>query len=295
MTPPIYLHYLIPAMASRRLKIGRDEAGTNNKDTITSDVCVDDDEWHHVAGVFDNAETLTAKVFVDGELIADGPDEETIGPLNTEEGANVDLPVMIGGNAQDGAHWRSFTGLMDEVAVYDRAFTDEEVMAHYLCGIDPDDNCGGAGGVAGDFNGNGMRDLEDVDLLAMATATVGADAKFDLTGDGNVDGADLNEWVTVLTNTFPGDSNFDGEFSSSDFVTVFTSAKYETGQPAKWSEGDWNGDGVFSSADFVTAFTAGAYEKGPNPGGLQVVPEPSSIVLALFGFLGLAGASRRRN
>ena len=146
-------------------------------------------------------------------------------------------------------------------------------------------------GVAGDFNDNGERDPGDLDLLAAAAAD---DASFDLTGDGAVDAADRKEWVEVLTNTYFGDSNFDGEFSSSDFVTVFGAAKYETGQPATWSEGDWNGDGQFNSTDFVAAFSGGGYELGARDGGLSVVPEPSSLGLIMFGLLGMLGVRRRR-
>jgi hypothetical protein len=152
------------------------------------------------------------------------------------------------------------------------------------------DALGGAT-VAGDFNGNGMRDVGDLDALAGGMAT--NDLAFDLNDDGNTDIADRTFWVNDLANTHMGDSNFDGEFSSADFVTVFVPAKYETGQPATWSEGDWDGDGVFSSTDFVVAFVGAGYETGPREGGLQTVPEPSSIALLLVGVLA-CGLSRRR-
>ena len=135
--------------------------------------------------------------------------------------------------------------------------------------------------VAGDFNENGARDAEDLDLLAAAMTT--NDAAFDLNNDGQVDFDDRKFWVEQLSNTFVGDSNFDGEFSSADFVAVFGQAKYETGEPATWSEGDWNGDGVFGSSDFVAAFSGGGYENGIRDGGLQVVPEPNGLALIAIG------------
>ncbi|MCA9212653.1 MAG: proprotein convertase P-domain-containing protein, partial [Planctomycetales bacterium] len=61
----------------------------------------------------------------------------------------------------------------------------------------------------------------------------------------------------------PGDSNFDYEFNSSDFIVVFQAAKYEKSLPATFAEGDWNGDGLFNSSDFVLVFTIGHYEQGP--------------------------------
>ncbi|MCA9215312.1 MAG: hypothetical protein KDB27_19740 [Planctomycetales bacterium] len=147
-------------------------------------------------------------------------------------------------------------------------------------------------GPEGDFNGNGARDTGDLDLLAAAMQS--GDAAFDLNGDGNVDIADRVRWVEGLANTYIGDSNFDGEFSSADFVAVFTTAKYETGQAATWGEGDWNGDGIFSSSDFVVAFSGGGYEKGARAGGLQVVPEPSSALLAIAALGMLLGVRRSR-
>lgn len=149
----------------------------------------------------------------------------------------------------------------------------------------------GSSGTPGDFDGSGERDVADLDLLAAAMVT--GDLDFDLTGDGNVDLADRVFWVEELSNTFIGDANFDGEFNSADFVTVFVPAKYETGEAATWSEGDWNGDGVFNSGDFVAAFTGGGYEGGPREGGLQVVPEPSSMALFVFGFLTLVVGRKR--
>ena len=156
----------------------------------------------------------------------------------------------------------------------DSDLTSEELDA--LAGI-------GVVGVEGDFDNSGVRDAADLDLLAAAMQS--GDGNFDLTGDGAVDFADRNYWVTTLSNTFIGDSNFDGEFNSSDFVAVFGAAKYETNQPATWSEGDWNGDGVFSSSDFVAAFDSGGYETGARDGGLQVVPEPSGILLICIGLI----------
>ena len=151
---------------------------------------------------------------------------------------------------------------------------------------------GGGGDVAGDYNGNGMRDTGDLDLQAAAIAA--NDPAFDLNGDGSTNLADREMWVNELANTYMGDSNFDGQFNSSDFVTVFGAAKYESGQAATWGEGDWNGDGLFNSTDFVAAFSGGGYEKGERAGGLQTVPEPSSFALILFGMIGLSRIVRRK-
>lgn len=65
--------------------------------------------------------------------------------------------------------------------------------------------------------------------------------------------------LTYSTTVF-GDSNFDGQFNSTDLVHIFQQGKYETGAAATWTSGDWNADGFFTSADFVLAFTIGNYD-----------------------------------
>ncbi len=141
----------------------------------------------------------------------------------------------------------------------------------------------------GDFNANGTLDRDDIDQLT-AAAAAGDDPKYDLTGDNLVDVTDVNVWVKDLKRTWIGDADVDLEFNSSDFVQVFAVGKYETQQPAVWSEGDWSGDGLFDSGDFVTAFQDGGYEQGPRT-DVAAVPEPTSGMLAVLA-LGLLTALR---
>ena len=85
-----------------------------------------------------------------------------------------------------------------------------------------------------------------------------------------------------LKGTWLGDSNFDSEFNSQEFVQVFQTGKYETGQNASWAGGDWDANGMFDSADFVIAFTDGGYEQGPRLDA-AAAPEPSGTLLLLIG------------
>jgi hypothetical protein len=151
-------------------------------------------------------------------------------------------------------------------------------------------------GLRGDFNGNGELDLEDIDLLSEQSAAETHLAQYDLTGDGLVNQADVNEWAKAkdIGYTWIGDSTFDGEFNTADFVRVLGVGKYEApNTTAKWSEGDWNGDGVFGTGDLVAALGDGGFELGPRS-DVSAVPEPSAIMLSLLGLASLLGLVRRR-
>ena len=112
--------------------------------------------------------------------------------------------------------------------------------------------------------------------------------------DGSVSESDRVFLITGLKNTWLGDSNLDGEFSSGDFVGVFTAGLYNTGQPATWATGDWNGDGFFDSGDFVAAFTEGGFEMGPRQASASV-PEPATFSLLALGAATVVFLRRRRS
>ena len=133
-----------------------------------------------------------------------------------------------------------------------------------------------AASIVGDFNGNGIRDVDDVDLLHAAYNS--GDLRFDVTGDGSVNYNDLEHWLEDISNTFVGDVNLDGEFNAADMIIVFGANKYETGQPAKWSEGDWTDDGVFTSTDFGNfGGWQQVFESGPRPGGIDLGKPPVAL------------------
>jgi hypothetical protein len=170
--------------------------------------------------------------------------------------------------------------MLDDVALWDEILTEAQIKSIAQSGV----ACFlGQCGEVGDYNNNGAIDAGDLDIQAQYMRD--NDLAGDLNGDGKTDGDDRLAWITDIQMSWIGDSNFDGEFSSSDFVTVFGAAKYEKDVAATYAEGDWNGDMLFNSSDFVAAFVAGGYEKGPLVAA--VVPEPSSPILLCLGVLGL--------
>ncbi|MDG2384347.1 MAG: sugar-binding protein [Pirellulaceae bacterium] len=145
-------------------------------------------------------------------------------------------------------------------------------------------------GVEGDYDGDGAITAADLDVQSQYMAD--NDPKGDLDGNGVTNLDDRIAWTVQIQNSYIGDSNFDGEFNSGDFVAVFSAAKYETGGAAGYAQGDWNGDLVFDSGDFVTAFSAGGYEQGPRAAA-AAVPEPATATLMCLGLIALLGLRKR--
>lgn len=77
-----------------------------------------------------------------------------------------------------------------------------------------------------------------------------------------------------------GDANRDRIFDSNDLVRMFAGGKFESSQPASWSDGDFSGDALFNSEDLVLALASGTYVFAA-----EVVPEPNSLLLSLIGFV----------
>ncbi|MCA9166760.1 MAG: hypothetical protein KDB23_03795 [Planctomycetales bacterium] len=141
--------------------------------------------------------------------------------------------------------------------------------------------------VPGDFDGNGALDILDVARLSDSIAAMIYNAEFDLNQDSSVDVIDLSYWLHDLKHTYFGDTDLDGEFSSSDLINVFQAGEYEDGFTGNstWSTGDWNADGEFTTSDLVVAFQDGGYEQGPRE-AVSPVPEPSGLLTLLIGAMG---------
>jgi hypothetical protein len=144
----------------------------------------------------------------------------------------------------------------------------------------------------GDFNGDNLLDIQDIEDLVERACADFHSTFYDLDDNAVIDQDDVYVWITGVFGSWLGDANLDGQFNSSDMVQVFTAGKYETGRSAGWAEGNWTGDCVFDSSDMVAAHAEGGYEKGSRPPAVAV-PEPTSIVLLVTGLIGVAVCRRR--
>lgn len=101
----------------------------------------------------------------------------------------------------------------------------------------------------GDFDNSATVDVLDIDLLYAAFAAASPAAEFDLTGDGNVDQADLTYLIEDVLHTKRGDANLDGKVDFADFLVL--SANFGKSEKA-WSDGDFDGSGSIDFTDFLT-------------------------------------------
>ena len=150
----------------------------------------------------------------------------------------------------------------------------------------------------GDFNSDGSWNCRDVDALVADIAAANHNPDFDLTGDGLVDHADLDEWLLLgganhaaATGGNPfryGDANLDGVVDVSDF-NLWNTNKF-TANPA-WCAGDFTADGMVDVADF-NLWTTNKFTTAASP---AAVPEPEGLMLLVFSMLGVWATLRETN
>ncbi|MEM7311654.1 MAG: lamin tail domain-containing protein, partial [Planctomycetota bacterium] len=101
--------------------------------------------------------------------------------------------------------------------------------------------------VAGDLTGDGILDGSDIDALFDAVAAGTFADELDLNGDTAVNEDDVTYLVESLMNSLYGDANLDGVVDVSDFG-IWNSNKF-TGCTG-WATGDFNGDSQTDVSDF---------------------------------------------
>lgn len=113
------------------LMVGGDNGHAISSDLGDGGYPLNPGEWYHVAGVYDGAHV---KLYVNGELVVEPPElTGTIWPMletsflaiGSEDG-RTNEPDLIGE--------RYFHGLIDEVGLYNRGLSAEEIQAIYAAG-----------------------------------------------------------------------------------------------------------------------------------------------------------------
>ena len=107
----------------------------------------------------------------------------------------------------------------------------------------------------GDFNGDSVWDVDDLDALVMEIDDGTNDSTFDLTDDGIVDLADRDRWLSVAAQAngygspyLVGDSDLDGDADIFDLLNW----RMHRNQPvARWSAGDFNATGFVDVFDLL--------------------------------------------
>ncbi len=146
-----------------------------------------------------------------------------------------------------------------------------------------------------DFTGNGACQVEDIDLLVGEIVAGTNDPRFDLTGDGAVNQADLDEWrsVAAIENGWAsaylvGDSDLNGSVDAGDLNAMALRWQQEV---ATWSGGDFSADGFVDAQDLNGL---ALNWQSSIARAARAVPEASSCVSLLTGLVGIPWLRRRR-
>ena len=143
--------------------------------------------------------------------------------------------------------------------------------------------------VPGDFNGDTLLSVQDIDLLSAENGASKPRSWFDVNSDGSVDADDRRFWITDLKETFFGDTDLDGQVSAADLNTL--ALNWRVTDAISWAQGDFNGDGNVNASDLNDL--ALNWRSGMATAA-SAVPEPSSAVLLLLLLGGALMLNRHR-
>lgn len=115
----------LPGFNSDRIECSFYRSGWKN--VRSSNAAIQTGKWHHVVCTIDPSETEQMYVYVDGRLV--GSESGVFGSGNISFSSD---DLHIGCNHNGGS---CFNGRLDEVAIYNRLLSEEEVSDHYKRGV----------------------------------------------------------------------------------------------------------------------------------------------------------------
>ncbi len=241
---------------------------------VESAVKIDDGRWHHVAFTWDNS-SARVTLFVDGEQAADGvlrPHKQTTGHVARLAYTSPNFP-------QGG---KPFSGKMDELRVYDRKLSDDELL--FLATIEEKTPTVAAGVVSAP-DGATWRSTRDGAVSIQVPAQAARDQARLLMWQGPAD--ELDEFISLLASyrsgggqplvvdrlTAPDENPWDAwmRFGGFDFFASGTAAAVCT-----WSGDVWRVDGIDDHLDslYWQRIATGLYQ----PLGLRIVDDVIYVV-----------------
>ncbi|HBO43902.1 MAG TPA: hypothetical protein DD670_08225 [Planctomycetaceae bacterium] len=145
-----------------------------NAATLRNAMALPLDTWLHVAGTYSPGESM--RLFINGQQVA----QRVAGVPEAIYSSSADLWIGCNYALTPSSH---FAGLIDEVAVYDRVLSHDEIWTHYLAAF----------ALPGDADLNGRVDHEDAAILADHWGSSGADwSRGDFNGDEMVNALDAS-------------------------------------------------------------------------------------------------------
>jgi hypothetical protein len=130
--------------------------------------------------------------------------------------------------------------------------------------------------VRGDFDGDDLVGVSDIDLLCNAMAG-NTSSLFDLTGDEVMNQDDLVAFLEIA-GTIAGDTDLNRQVNFTDFLKL--SANFGAAEGVSWSGGDFDCNGAVGFPDFLTL--SAHFGAATSVAATAAVPEPNGLVLIVM-------------